>query len=160
VETDTLVWAAGIAANPILADLGLPLDERGRVIVDETLKVDGVDGVWALGDCARVPNAATPERPDPPTCQHALRQARRLVKSLDGQATPYRYRSLGQGAVLGRDKGIASVFGIKVRGVLGAAVIRAYHVHQLPLFTRRVRVLADGMVAKLVRRDIAEIGVR
>jgi NADH:ubiquinone reductase (H+-translocating) len=114
--------------------------------------------VFALGDCARVPNAATPESPDPPTCQHALRQARRLSKTLRGQHKPYRYRSLGGGATLGRDKGIASVFGLKVRGLLGSAIIRAYHVHQVPLFSRRLRVLTDGAIAMLFRRDITELG--
>ena len=66
-------------------ELGLPLDERGRVEVDEFLRVRGRDGVWALGDCARVPNTRSAE-PDPPTCQHALRQARRLAKNLAGHA--------------------------------------------------------------------------
>jgi NADH dehydrogenase len=161
VETETLVWTAGVAANPILAALGLPLDDRGRVIVDSSLKVRGRDDIWALGDCARVPNAANPDVPDPPTCQHALRQAQRLAKSLVGRGRrPYRYRSLGQGAVLGRDKGIANVFGLKLKGVLAAAIIRAYHVRQLPLFTRRVRLFADGMVTKFIRRDIAELGMR
>jgi NADH:quinone reductase (non-electrogenic) len=159
VQTDTLVWTAGIAAHPLLGELGLPLDERGRVVVDSSLKVEGRDDVWALGDCARVPNAATPEHPDPPTCQHALRQARRLVKTLDGRARPYRYRSLGQGATLGGDKGIASAFSLNVRGLLGATIIRGYHVHQLPLLSRRLRVLTDGMVAKFARRDIAELGM-
>jgi NADH:ubiquinone reductase (H+-translocating) len=158
IETETLVWTAGVAPNPVLADLGLPLDERGRVVVDSSLRVHDRDDVWALGDCARVPNLATPDRPDPPTCQHALRQARRMVKSMRGKGKPYRYRSLGQGATLGRDKGIASVLGIKVRGVLGQVIIRAYHLHQVPLASRRLRVLADGIVATLSRRDIAELG--
>ena len=158
IATETLVWTAGIASNPLLRDLGLPLDERGRVLVDATLKVEGRENVWALGDCARVPNEATPEQPDPPTCQHALRQARRLAKSLAGDARPYRYRSLGGGATLGRDKGIATVFGLKIRGLLGATVVRAYHVHQLPLLSRRLRVLADGTLARFTRRDIADLG--
>jgi NADH dehydrogenase len=158
IATETLVWTAGIAAHPLLRDLGLPLDERGRVLVDATLKVDGRENVWAVGDCARVPNEATPERPDPPTCQHALRQARRLAKSLEGDARPYRYRSLGGGATLGRDKGIANVFGLKIRGLLGATVVRAYHVHQVPLLSRRLRVLADGTLARFTRRDIADLG--
>jgi NADH dehydrogenase len=158
-ETETLVWAAGIAPNPLLADLGLPLDERGRVVVDSALRVHDRDDVFAIGDCARVPNEATPEAPDPPTCQHALRQARRLSKSLRGRSKPYRYRGLGGGATLGRDKGIASVFGLKVRGLLAAAIIRAYHVHQVPLVSRRLRVLADGTIALFFRRDIAELGV-
>src|SRR5918992_641908 len=84
--TSTVVWTAGVKANPLLAELGLPLDERGRVRVDETLQVEGMEHIWALGDCAAVPNAATPGRFDPPTSQHALRQARRLVKNLRGEA--------------------------------------------------------------------------
>jgi NADH dehydrogenase len=159
LETETLVWTAGVTPNPLLADLGLPLDDRGRVVVDSSLRVHDREDVYALGDCARVPNAATPESPDPPTCQHALRQARRLNKTLRGATKPYRYRSLGGGATLGGDKGIANVFGLKVRGRMGAAIIRAYHLHQVPLFSRRLRVLADGMLAGMFRRDIAELGM-
>jgi NADH dehydrogenase len=159
IDTKTLVWTAGVTPNPLLADLGLPLDDHGRVMVDSSLRVHDREHVYALGDCARVPNAATPESPDPPTCQHALRQARRLSKTLRGASKPYRYRSLGGGATLGGDKGIANVFGLKVRGVLGAAIIRAYHLHQVPLFSRRLRVLADGMTALLFRRDIAELSM-
>jgi NADH dehydrogenase len=158
LDTETLVWTAGIAPNPLLADLGLPLDDHGRVMVDSGLRVHDRDDVFAIGDCARVPNEATPDTPDPPTCQHALRQARRLSKSLRGRPKPYRYRSLGGGATLGRAKGIATVFGLKLRGLLGAAIIRAYHVHQVPLASRRLRVLADGVVSLLSRRDIAELG--
>ena len=86
VPARTLVWTAGVKASPLLAELGLPLDERGRVLVDATLRVEGLDDVWALGDCAAVPNARTPGQTDPPTCQHALRQARRLAKNLTGDA--------------------------------------------------------------------------
>jgi NADH:ubiquinone reductase (H+-translocating) len=79
MDTGLLVWTAGVKADPIVAHFGLPLDERGRVCVGPTLQVHGHDDVWALGDCASVPNAATPGRVDPPTSQHALRQARRLA---------------------------------------------------------------------------------
>jgi NADH dehydrogenase len=158
IDTETLVWTAGIAPNPLLSDLGLPLDERGRVVVDSGLRVHDRDDVYAIGDCARVPNEATPDTPDPPTCQHALRQARRLSKTLRGASKPYRFKSLGGGATLGRDKGIASVFGLKFRGLIAAAIIRAYHVYQVPLTSRRLRVLTDGTLAMLFRRDIAELG--
>jgi NADH dehydrogenase len=158
IATDTVVWTAGIVPNPLLGRFGLPLDERGRIVVNDELRVFDRENVWALGDCARVPNAATPEQPDPPTCQHALRQARRLARTLRGRTTTYRYKSLGQGATLGRDKGIANVFGINVRGSLGALITRAYHLHQVPLFSRRLRVLADGMISVFFRRDIAELG--
>jgi NADH dehydrogenase len=158
LETNTVVWTAGIRPNPILEEFGLPLDESHRVVVDSELRVEGRGNVWALGDCARVPNAATPDRPDPPTCQHALRQARRLAKTLRGRPKPYHYRSLGQGATLGRDKGIAQVFGLSVRGFLGSFVTRAYHLHQVPLFSRRIRVLTDGLISVAFRRDLAELG--
>ena len=72
VPARTLVWTAGVKASPLLGSFGLPLDERGRVRVDSTLRVEGHDDVWALGDCAAVPNTKTPGRTDPPTCQHAL----------------------------------------------------------------------------------------
>jgi NADH dehydrogenase len=159
LETETLVWTAGVKANPLLSRLGLPLDERGRVVVDSTFKVDGLEHVWALGDGARVPNMATPDHPDPPTCQHALRQARRLAKNLTGSTRPYRYRMLGQVATLGRHKGIADVLGLPLRGFIGWFVCRTYHLYQLPLLTRKLRVVSDWTVALFFRRDIAELGM-
>ncbi|MET0761844.1 MAG: NAD(P)/FAD-dependent oxidoreductase [Thermoleophilaceae bacterium] len=158
-ETHTLVWTAGVKANPLLGELGLPLDERGRVVVGPTLQVEGRGNVWALGDCARVPNEATPDHPDPPTCQHALRQARRLTKNLRGEPKPYRYRMLGQVATLGRYKGIADVLGLRLRGFPGWFATRTYHLFQLPLFSRKLRVVADWTVALFFRRDIAELSM-
>jgi NADH dehydrogenase len=159
IVTSTVVWTTGARANPLLAKFGLPLDERGRVKVDATFRVEGLPHVWALGDCANVPNEATPGRPDPPTSQHALRQARRLAKNLRGDPKPYRYRMLGQVATLGRHKGIADVMGLELRGFLGWWVTRTYHLYQLPLLSRKLRVVTDWTVALLFRRDIAELGM-
>ena len=157
VPTHTLVWTAGVRPHPLVREWGLPTDEQGRVLVDELLRVEGRSDVWAIGDCARVPNAAA-EHPDPPTSQHALRQARRLSRNLKGNARPYRYRMIGQGATLGRYKGIADIFGIRLRGFLGWFATRSYHLYQLPLVTRKIRVVADWTVALFFRRDIAELG--
>jgi NADH dehydrogenase len=159
LDTETCVWTAGVKANPLLGKLGLPLDERGRVLVDSTLHVEGLPDVWALGDCARVPNLSTPDEFDPPTCQHALRQARRLAKNLRGTPKPYKYRMLGQVATLGRHKGIADVLGLRLRGFLGWFVTRTYHLYQLPLLTRKLRVVTDWTVSLFFRRDIAELGM-
>jgi NADH:ubiquinone reductase (H+-translocating) len=156
--TSTVVWTAGVKANPLLAELGLPLDERGRVLVDEHLRVEGTEHIWSLGDCAAVPNQATPGMVDPPTSQHALRQARRLAKNLRGDLEPYRYRMLGEVATLGRYRGIANVFGIPLKGFLGWWVTRTYHLYQLPLISRKLRVVTDWTVALFFRRDIAELG--
>jgi NADH dehydrogenase len=158
--TNTVVWTAGVRAHPLVSELGLPADDRGRVRVDESLRIEGHEHLWALGDCARVPNAATPDRPDPPTCQHALRQARRLARNLaDDERRPYRYRMLGQVATLGRFKGIADVFGLQIRGFPGWFITRTYHLYQLPLLTRKLRVVADWTTSLFFRRDIAELGL-
>ena len=157
VPARTLVWAAGVRASPDLERLGLPLDDRGRVIVGPTLQVEGTDDVWALGDGAAVPNTRTPGRVDPPTCQHALRQARRLAKNLTRPPKPYGYRMLGQVATLGRYKGIAELPGLQLRGFLGWFVARTYHLYALPTFRRKVRVVTDWTVSLFFRRDIVEL---
>jgi NADH dehydrogenase len=157
IPTNTLVWTAGVAPNPLLRDWSLPLDDRGHVEVDEFLRVRGHEHVWALGDCADVPNTRSNE-PDPPTCQHALRQARRLARNLTGPPEPYGYRMLGQVATLGRHKGIAEVLGLNLHGFLGWWVTRSYHLYQLPLAQRKFRVVVDWTVALFFRRDIAELG--
>ena len=158
IAAHTLVWTAGVRPNPLLAELELPLDDRGRVLVDGSLRVEGRDDLWALGDCARVPNAATPGAFDPPTSQHALRQARRLARNLRGPARPYHYRMLGQVATLGRHKGIAEILGLRFRGFPGWFLTRTYHLYQLPLLSRRARVVVDWTTALFFRRDIAELG--
>ncbi|HET7044729.1 MAG TPA: NAD(P)/FAD-dependent oxidoreductase [Gaiellaceae bacterium] len=157
VETETVVWTAGVKANPLLGEWDLPLDDRGRVKVDGLLRVEGREDVWALGDCARVPNAAS-DTPDPPTCQHALRQARRLAKNLAGPPEPYRYRMLGQVATLGRYKGVAEVLGLRLNGFPAWFVTRSYHLYQLPLLQRKLRVVVDWTVSLAFRRDVAELG--
>jgi len=157
IPTRTLVWTAGVRPHPLVRELGLPLDERGRVEVDELLRVRGHEHVWALGDCARVPNTRS-ALPDPPTCQHALRQARRLAKNLGGDRQPYGYRMMGQVATLGRYKGIAEVMGLPLRGFLGWWVTRTYHLYQLPLVSRKLRVVADWTTSLLFRRDVVELG--
>ena len=157
IPARTLVWAAGVRPSPALSTLGLPLDDRGRVPVDSTLRVTGTTDVWSLGDCAAVPNERTPGRFDPPTCQHALRQARRLAKNLTGPPRPYGYRMLGQVATLGRYKGIAELPGMRLRGFLGWFVARTYHLYALPTFRRKARVVTDWTVSLFFRRDIAEL---
>lgn len=107
-----------------------------------------------------MPNEATPGRPDPPTSQHALRQARRLVKNLTGTPQPYRYRMLGQVATLGRYRGIAEVLGLRLRGFVAWFVTRTYHLYQLPLLSRKLRVVTDWTVALFFRRDIAELSMQ
>jgi NADH dehydrogenase len=159
VPARTLVWSAGARPHPLLTELGLPLDERGRVLIDELLRVQSRENMWALGGCAAVQNCKTPGMTDSPTCQHALRQARRLAKNLTGSPKRYGYRMLGQVATLGYHKGIAEIPGVRLRGFLGSWVARTYHVYQLPLLSRKLRVVLDWTVALFFRRDVVELSV-
>jgi NADH:ubiquinone reductase (H+-translocating) len=163
IEAATLVWTAGVRPNPVVSALGFSTDEQGRVPVDGALRVEGHPGAWALGDAAAVPNAATPGRVDPPTSQHALRQSRVLARNIAAQVNGkplrrYRYRMLGQVATLGQHKGVAEVLGLELKGWPGWWVTRTYHLYQLPLASRKARVVADWTVDLFFRRDVAELG--
>jgi NADH:ubiquinone reductase (H+-translocating) len=159
---DTLVWTAGVRANPLIGQLGLPTGDRGRLVVDRYLRVESAEGVWSAGDCAEVPDLATGGI-CPPTAQHALRQARRLAKNviraLDGRALkPFRYRQLGSLVSLGKYKGVARILGTKVRGFPAWFVHRTYHVFLVPTIGRRARILSDWTLALFFRRDVVQLG--
>jgi NADH:quinone reductase (non-electrogenic) len=159
---DTLVWTAGVKPSPLARASGLPVDGAGRVIVDETLRVRGVDDAWAAGDAAAVPDRTT-GRSAPPTAQHALREGRRLGKNLaaalDGRAPePFVYRTVGGVASLGRYKGVAMVYGVKFRGFTGWFLHRSYHLLAMPTFSRKVKIAMDWTTALLFPRDIAQLG--
>ena len=163
VPTRTVVWTAGVRPNPLVAEIGVATTDSGRLEVDGHLRVRGRRDMWGLGDAASVPNPATPGVFDPPTCQHALRQARRLsanlMASLDGKPEKvYRYRMLGQVATLGQHKGVAEVFGVHLRGWPGWWFTRSYHLYQLPLTSRKLRVMSDWTVGLFFRRDVVELG--
>lgn len=163
IASHTLVWSAGVSPHPLVTALDLPTTSDGHIKVDATLRVEDHPTVWALGDVARVINVATPGQTDPPTSQHAIRQARHLARNLraarDGQPLrPYGFRALGQVATLGRYRGIADVLGVRVAGLLGWLVTRTYHVYAMPLLRRRMRVLSDWTLSLFFRRDVVSYG--
>ena len=164
LPADTLVWTAGVKAHPVLAAYaGLPLDERGRLRATADLRVDGVDGAWTAGDCAAVPDLTVPGAFCGPTAQHAVRQARRLadnvVRVLRGRAPePYRHRNAGSVASLGLHKGVAEVYGVRLRGWPAWFMHRTYHVSRVPTLNRKARVVADWTLALFFRRDIVSLG--
>ncbi|MGD9694499.1 MAG: NAD(P)/FAD-dependent oxidoreductase [Thermoleophilia bacterium] len=163
IPCQTLVWTTGVRTHPTMAMLGLPTDGRGRAIVDETTAVEGRPGIWALGDSAAVPDPARPGLPCPPTCQHAMRQARvtaaNIVAAIEGRApSRFTYRTLGVFVDLGRGKAVASVLGLQFRGFPAWFLARGYHLSQIPGLARKARVAIDWAVALLFRRDLAELG--
>jgi NADH:quinone reductase (non-electrogenic) len=159
---DTLVWTAGVKPSPLARGSDLPVDDTGRVVVDEELRVVGVRDAWAAGDAAAVPDRTT-GRSAPPTAQHALREGRRLGRNvaavLEGrEPEPFVYRNVGGVASLGRYKGVAIVYGVRFRGFAGWFLHRSYHLLAMPTFTRKVKIAMDWTTALLFPRDIAQLG--
>ncbi|HWC35807.1 MAG TPA: NAD(P)/FAD-dependent oxidoreductase [Mycobacteriales bacterium] len=161
---DTVVWTAGVKANPLLERSDLPLDDAKRVRCDAQLRVEGVEGAWSAGDCAAVPDVTKGEGAlCGPTAQHAVRQAKQLadnlVATLRGRAVKeYRHAYAGSVASLGLHRGVAEVYGVKLRGLPAWWMHRTYHVARLPTFNRKVRVLADWTLALFFRREIVSLG--
>jgi NADH dehydrogenase len=152
IETAPIVWTVGVAPDPLTAQLRLPHDERGRVPVDETLRVPDVPHVSARGDGAAGPNEATPGTTDPATCRHALRQVRRPGRNLRGTPHPYRHRARAQIATLGSRHSIVLAAGVRARGLARWLVALSSHRLQLPFTARRTRVPANCAEAALFPR--------
>lgn len=158
----TVVWTAGVSAHPSLRAMAVPLDDRGRVPVDDHLAVPGMPGVYAAGDCAAVPN---PEGGIcPPTAQHAIRQARVAARNMAanlgvGTEHTFTYKSRGAFVNLGRYKAVASMPGGRtLSGFVAWWAARSYHVSQIPGFVRKLRAVVDWTVGLPFRRDTSEVG--
>lgn len=169
-EAGTIVWTAGVKPHPMLADTDLPREERGRLICLPTLQVahpDGtpIDGAWSAGDSAAVPDL-TADKPGvmcSPSAQHAVRQARRLadnlVATLRGRpCKEYRHAYAGSVASLGLYKGVAQVYGIKLKGFPAWFVHRTYHMSRIPTLNRKIRVLGDWTLNLFLRREVVSLG--
>jgi NADH dehydrogenase len=169
IPARTLVWTAGVKPSPAVARLGLPLDDAGRVLVGQTMRVEpsrlppGAHAVWAIGDCAAVPDSYRQGKPSPPTAQHAIRQgrlvARNVAAALGGRAAqPFRYRTKGVVAELGQGQAVAITLGVRWRGFPAWLIARTYHLLLMPGVGRRLRLLLDWNVALLFGRDTSSPG--
>jgi NADH dehydrogenase len=162
-DADTIVWTAGVKANPVLASSDLPRDSAGRVQALANLRIDGLDHAWTAGDNAAVPDLTRPGEVCGPSAQHAVRQARvlarNIVHALRGEPlTEYRHAYSGSVASLGLYKGVAQVYGVKVRGLPAWFMHRTYHMSRMPTFNKKVRVVLDWTLALFFRRDVVSLG--
>lgn len=163
VDAETVVWTAGVRAHPVLESSDLPLDERGRLRCSATLRVEGVDDAWGAGDSASVPDLTGPEGATcAPNAQHAVRQsgvlADNVIATLRGKpATPYSHKYVGSVAGLGLYKGVANVYGVKVKGWPAWFMHRTYHVSRVPTLNRKARVVADWTLALFFKREIVSL---
>jgi NADH dehydrogenase len=164
-DADTIVWTAGVKANPVLQQTDLPLDDRKRLRCTATLQVVGCPDAFSAGDCAAVPDltSADPNATCSPSAQHAVRQATVLADNviayLRGQTLGrYQHRYAGSVASLGLYRGVAEVYGIRLRGIVAWFMHRTYHLSRMPTFNRKVRILADWTTALLFRREVVALG--
>lgn len=168
-DSDTIVWTAGVKANPVLGTSDLPLDRMGRLMVLPTLQVADADGVvvpdaWGAGDCAAVPDLFNPGAFCPPNAQHAIREAKVLADNLystlhSGDVKEYSHKNLGTVASLGLHKGVAILFGkIKLRGFPAWVMHRMYHVAAMPTASRKIRITTNWIGTWLLRREVVSLG--
>jgi NADH:ubiquinone reductase (H+-translocating) len=164
MDSNTLVWTAGVKPHPLLARTDLPLDERGRLKATPELRVEGVDGAWTAGDSAAVPDLTKPSGATTgPSAQHAVRQARRLgsniVATIRGKPVrAYQHAYVGSVASLGLHKGVAQVYGVKLRGWPAWVMHRTYHLSRVPTLNRKVRTMSDWTLALFFRREVVSLG--
>jgi NADH dehydrogenase len=163
IPTRTLVWTAGVQPSPVVGSLGLPLDDGGRIVANREMRVIAHPGVWAVGDCAAVPDPARSGHACPPTAQHAIRQGRLAARNISASleerpARPFRYRTAGVVAELGHNKAVAITLGVRWRGLPAWLIARTYHLLLMPGLGRKLRLLADWNVALLFGRDSSSPG--
>jgi len=162
-DAETIVWTAGVKPNPMLTRTDLPLDEKGRLRCTPDLRVDGVEDAWGAGDAAAVPDLTDPGAFTGPSAQHAVRQTKTLAANIVAalrrrKLVDYRHKYVGSVASLGLYRGVAEVYGIKLRGRLAWFMHRTYHVSRMPTVNRKVRVLADWTLAIFFPREVVSLG--
>jgi len=162
IAADTIILAAGIVPNPVVAGLPVEKDRRGHIVVDGTMRCHSHPEVWALGDCASIP--AADGKPYPNLAQHALREAKVLARNLFGVLNgrppqSFVYDTLGMMGSLGHGKAFGQLLQVKVRGILAWFVRRTYYLLQMPGWGRRLRIMIDWTFALLFRPDIVKISL-
>ncbi|MGA8533422.1 MAG: NAD(P)/FAD-dependent oxidoreductase [Candidatus Tumulicola sp.] len=163
IDSATMIWSAGVAPSPTIARIALPKTNRGAVVTGPDMRVPEVPAVWALGDCASIPDGEGGTYPM--TAQHAIREgphlADNLVRVLRGEPTkPFRYRALGMMAALGGRRAVAQLPGDRViTGFVAWFLWRTYYLARLPGLDRQLRVAFDWTLELLFPRDIAELRV-
>jgi NADH:ubiquinone reductase (H+-translocating) len=164
IDTATIVWSAGVAPSPTIAKCGLPTTRRGAVMTGPDMRVPTVPNVWALGDCAAIPDGEGGTFPM--TAQHAIREgphlADNVVETLRGRPTkPFHYRSMGMLASLGARRAVAQLPGDRVlTGFIAWFLWRSYYLLRLPGLDRKLRVAFDWTLDLIFPRDIAELRMR
>ncbi len=161
LPASTLVWTAGTIPNPLLGQLTCA-KERDRVRVNQYLQVPDWPGVWAVGDCAFVPDLRNPGKAHPPTAQHAIREGRvvaqNIAAALSGRPLkPFSFKTIGLLASIGRRTGVARIFGFNLSGFFAWWLWRTIYLSKLPGLDKKVRVAFEWTLDLLFRKDVCAV---
>jgi NADH:quinone reductase (non-electrogenic) len=161
IATRMLIWTAGTTPPPLLSTLPCA-KQRGRIVANDCLQVSDWSGVWALGDCALVPDALNPGKFYPPTAQHAIRQAavlaNNIVAAMRGQVPqPFKFKIIGLLATIGRRHGVAEIFGWQFSGYIAWLLWRAIYLSKLPGLQKKVRIALDWTLDLIFSKDLVQL---
>ena len=161
IPSRTLVWTAGTVPSPIIASLPCA-KQRGRLLVNEFLRVPGWANVWAVGDCAFVPDVRNPGKSHPPTAQHAIREgkvvAQNIAATLLGRPLrSFSFTTIGLLASIGRRMGVARVLGFNFSGFFAWWMWRTVYLSKLPGLDKKVRVAFDWTLDLLFPKDVCAV---
>ncbi len=161
IPASTLIWTAGVKPSPVIASLPYR-KERGRLLVNEFMGVDGVSGLWAAGDCAAVPDVKLTGRFHPPTAQHGMREGLVVAKNIEAAIAgrplrPFVFSTLGLLATIGHHTGVAMVFGMKFSGFVAWWLWRMIYLMKLPRLQKKLRVLVSWTLDLFFGREIGQM---
>jgi len=160
IAAETFIWTAGARPNPILKELPVKRDNRGAVLVNRTLAIPGYANIWALGDCASVPDTEL-GKTCPPTAQAAINQAAVLAHNIRASLLgrplkPFRFKSFGSLCIVGYHTACAEIKGLKFSGLFAWLLWRGVYLSKLPGLERKVRVFTDWTLELFFPRDIVQ----
>jgi NADH dehydrogenase len=165
IRSRTVVWTGGVQPSPVVADSGIEVDRAGRAVTAATMATSR-EGVWAIGDCARIPDVEADGAFHAPTAQNAVREAKRLARNImatidrrSEHVEPFRYRTIGTLASIGHHTGVGEVFGIRVRGLIAWFMWRGYYWSRVPGVAGKARVALDWLLTALFGTDPIQLKV-
>ena len=161
IPTRTLLWSAGVVPSPLTRTLDCEKDKRGAIMTEPTMAVKGMDGVWAMGDGAHIPNLLAGGRPYTGTAQNADREAKQLAHNVMAvlrghEAKPFLFHSLGEFVNLGHHVAVAQIKWFKFSGFLAWFLWRTVYLVKIPHWSRKARVVSGWTLDLLFGRNSVE----
>ena len=162
LATNTVIWCAGVAPNPVISKLDLPRDPNGYILCDRDLLVTGFRNVWAIGDCAV--NLDAQDRPYPAMAQHAIQEGRFLAENLlrvfkGDPALPCDIKTRGSLAAIGQHRGVARIGRYRLAGLTAWLLNRAYYLSKIPGAARKLRIGFDWCLDLIFSPDYVQVGI-